>query len=127
MLKKKSCMYFVDLEKAFDRVQKKVLEWAMRKKGIAEVLVRSVMSLYEGAMTRDRLDSELSEEFEAKVGMHQGSVLSFFLFEVEVDVVTEFARDGVLNELLYVDLVMKSETIKGLSINFIELKGSVVQ
>ena len=39
----------VDLEKAFDRVPRKVLEWAMRKKGIPEVLVRSVMSLYEGA------------------------------------------------------------------------------
>ena len=25
---------FVDLEKAFDRVARKVLEWAMKKKGI---------------------------------------------------------------------------------------------
>ena len=37
----------VDLEKAFDRVPRKVFEWAMRKKGITEVLIRSVMSLYE--------------------------------------------------------------------------------
>ena len=34
-----------------------------------------VMSLYDGAKTRVRVDSELSEEFEAKVWMHQGSVL----------------------------------------------------
>ena len=47
--KGKSYMCFVDLEKAFDKVPRKVLEWAMRKKGIPEVLVRSVMSLYEGA------------------------------------------------------------------------------
>ena len=45
-------MCFVDLEKALDRVPRKVLEWAMSKKGILEVLVRSVMSLYEGAMMR---------------------------------------------------------------------------
>ena len=38
------------------------------------------MSLYEGTKTRVRVDSELSEEFEAKVGMHQGSVLPPFLF-----------------------------------------------
>ena len=72
-------MRFVFLEKAFDRVQRKVLEWALRKKGIQEVLVRSVMNLYEGAKTRVIVDSELSEEFEVTVGMHKGSVLSPFL------------------------------------------------
>ena len=39
-----------------------------------------------------REDSELSEEFEVTVGMHNKSVLSPFLFAVVVDVVTEFAR-----------------------------------
>ena len=75
---KKLCMCFVHIEKAFDRVPRKVLEWATRKKGIPEVLVRSVMSLYDGAKTRVRVDFVLSEEFEVKVGMHQGSVLSPF-------------------------------------------------
>ena len=56
------------------------------------------MSLYEGAKTRVTVDSELSVEFEAKVWMHQGSVLSPFLFAVLVDVVTEFAREDVLSE-----------------------------
>ena len=64
----------------------------MRKKEIPEVLIRSVMSMHDGAKTRVRVDSELSQEFEVKVGMHQGSVLSSFLFAVVVDIVTEFAR-----------------------------------
>ena len=64
----------------------------MRKKGIPEVFVRSVMSLYEGAKIRFKVDSELSEEFEVNLGMHLGSVLSSFLFVVVVYVVTEFAR-----------------------------------
>ena len=72
-----------------------MLEWALRKKGIPEVLVRSVMSLYEGVKTRFRLDSGLSEEFEVNVGMHHEFVLSPFLFAVLVDVVTELAREGV--------------------------------
>ena len=71
-------MCFVDLEKAFDRVLRKMLEWAMRKKGIPEVLIRSVISLYERAKTVVTVDSELSEVFEVKVWMHQGSVLSPF-------------------------------------------------
>ena len=48
-------------------------------------------------MTRVRVDSELSEEFEVDFGMHHGSVLSPFLFALVVDVVTEFAREGVLS------------------------------
>ena len=71
---------------------RKVLEWVMRKKGIPEVLDRSVMSLYEGAKTRVKVDSELSEELEVKVGMHQVSVLSSLLVAGVVDVVTEFDR-----------------------------------
>ena len=46
---KKLYRCFVDLEKTFDRALRKVLEWAMSKKGIPEVLVRLMMSLYEGA------------------------------------------------------------------------------
>ena len=46
----------------------------MRKKETPEVLVRSVMSLYEGGKKRVRMDSELSYEIEVKVGMHQGSM-----------------------------------------------------
>ena len=94
---KKLYMCCVDLDTAFDGVPRNVLEWEMRKKGIPEVWVRSEMSLYEGAKTRVRVDSELSEEFEVKVRMHRGSVLSPFLFAVVVDVVTELSSNHVLN------------------------------
>ena len=50
------------------------------------------MSLYEGAKTGTRVDSELSEEFVVNVGMHQGPGLSHFCFALVVDVVTELAR-----------------------------------
>ena len=114
-------MCFVDLEKAFDRVTAKVLEWAMRKKEIPQVLVISLINLYQGTNARVRVDSELSEEFEVNVGMHQGSVLSPFRFAVVVDVVTEFAFEGTLCELLYADdLVMMSETIEGLRDKFLD-------
>ena len=113
MLKEKVYMCIVDLEKAFDRVQKKVLEQVMRKKGVPEVMARSVMSLHEGANTRVREDYELSEEFEVNAWMLKGSVLSPFLFAVMVDVVTEFDREDLQSELLYADdLLLMSETIK---------------
>ena len=60
------------------------------------MLVRSMMILYKAAKTRVRVDSELSEDFEVKTGLHEGSVLSPFLFALVVDVGTEFAREGAL-------------------------------
>ena len=87
----------------------------MRKNGIPDVLVRSVMSLYEEAKTRVRADSELSEESKIKVGIHQASVLSPFLFAEVVDVVNELARESALSELLCDnDLVLMSKTMEGL-------------
>ena len=116
---KKLYMSLVDMEKAFDRVPRKVMEWAMRKKGLSEVIVRAVMSLYDGAKTRVRVGSAYSEEFEVKVGVHQGSVLSPLLFAIGVDVITENARRGVVNELLYADdLVVMSEDMEDLKERF---------
>ena len=63
-------MYFQDLEKAFGRVTRKVVEWAMRKKGTSEALVRVVMWLYKGAKTKVKVGTQLSEEFEVNVGVH---------------------------------------------------------
>ena len=57
---KKLYMCFVDLEKSFDRVLRKVVEWAMRKEGIPEALVRAVLSLYEGAKTKVKVGTRLS-------------------------------------------------------------------
>ena len=67
---------FVDLEKAFDRVPRMVVWWAMRKLGVDEWLVKIVWSMYTNARSRVRVDDSLSEEFSVKVGVHQGSVLS---------------------------------------------------
>jgi len=41
----------VDLEKAFDRVLREVIRWAMHKFGVEEWLVSPVMSMYTCAKT----------------------------------------------------------------------------
>ena len=65
----------------------------------------------------------MSKEFEVKAGMKKRSVLSPFLLTVVADVATEFAREGVLSELLYADdLVQMSETIEGFRNKFIKWK-----
>ena len=60
---------------------------------MAEVLVQAVMSLYEGSRTKVRVGSGTSDDFGVRVGVQQGSVLSPLIFTVQVDVVTEHARE----------------------------------
>ena len=76
---------FVDLEKASDRVPRKVIWWALRKLGVEEGIVRLVQGMYANARSRVRVGEGYSEEFEVKVGVHQGSVLSPLLFIIVLE------------------------------------------
>ena len=59
--------------------------------------------------------------------MHQGSMLSPFIFAVVVNVVTKFAGVGVLSELLYADdLVLMSDITDGLMSRLIKWKHAFV-
>ena len=68
---KKLYVCFVDLEKAFDSISKRVMQQAPRKKGLSEILVKAVMSLYKGSKMKVKVGSEFSEEFYVAVGVHQ--------------------------------------------------------
>ena len=70
--KKKKLYYaFVDLEKAFDRVPREVVRWDLRKLGVDEWVIRTVMALCTEDCTVFRTDAGVSESFEVKVGLHQ--------------------------------------------------------
>ena len=70
---RKLCMASVNLEKAFDRVPRKVLRWALRVVGVPEWLVKVVQAMYVGARSRTHVKSSFSEVFEVRVVVHQGS------------------------------------------------------
>ena len=121
---------FVDLEKAFDRVPRKVVEWALRKEGVNEYMVKAVMAMYLDAKTAVRVGNALTQEFEVKVGVHQGSVLSPLLFIIVMQALSKHTAVGLPWELLYADdLAVISESEDGLNErmrawkNCLEMKG----
>ena len=82
---KRLYMGFVDLEKAFYGVPRKVIWWALRKLGVKEWIVRLMQGMYANARSHARVGEGYSEEFEVKVGVHQGSVLSPLLFIIVLE------------------------------------------
>ena len=108
-------MAFIDQEKAFDRVPRDVIWWAMRKPGIDEWLVRLVQSMYKDVRSRVRVGDGYSEEFGVGVGVHQGSVLSPLLFIIVLEALSKEFRTGCLWELLYADdLMISAESMEEL-------------
>jgi hypothetical protein len=104
-------MAFVDLEKAFDRVPREVVWWALRLVGVEEWIVNVIQAMYEGATTAVKMNNGESDEFEVKVGVHQGSVLSPLLFITVLEALSREFREGVPWELFYADdLVLMAET-----------------
>ena len=117
---------FVDLEKAFDRVPRKVLWWAMRTLGIPESIVRVVQAMYNNARSKVRVGSECSEEFGVGVGVHQGSVLSPLLFIIVLEALSKAFRTGVPWELLFADdLVIVDTSLERLIERVLEWKSGL--
>ena len=104
-------MAFVDLEKAFDRVPREVVWWALRCLGVDEWIVSVIKAMYEDATTTVRVNGRESKAFSVRVGVHQGSVLSPLVFIIVLEALSREFREGLPMELLYTDdLVLVAET-----------------
>ena len=98
---KRKRMAFVDLAKAFDRVPREIVWWALEVVGVDEWIVKAIQAMYDGATTAVRLRDGESKEFGVKVGLHQGSVLSPLLFTIVLEALSKEFRCGLPWELLY--------------------------
>ena len=88
---------FIDLEKAFDRVPREGLWWALRR-------TRVVRGWHD-----------YSEPIDVKVGVHQGSALSPLLFIIVLEALSREFCSGCPWELVYADdLVIAADNTKEL-------------
>ena len=49
--KKKLCMVFIDLEKAYDRVPREVLKWALMRKEVPKAYINLIQDMYDSSST----------------------------------------------------------------------------
>ena len=94
---------FVGLDKAFDRVPREMVMATLRWMGVPEAEVRIVEGMYENTTATVMVGEGASEEFEVKIGLRQGIVLSPLLFIAVLDLIS---RKTVTIGLKYEDMIL---------------------
>jgi len=103
---------FVDLEKAYDRVPRELVWWALRKKLVPENLIALIRTLYKDPVSTVKTAVGNTDDFGVDVGVHQGSVLSPLLFIIVMNEITNGIKKGLPWEILFADdliLIAESE------------------
>ena len=77
---------FIDLEKAYDRVPLQEVCLCLREQGVPAKYVRLVKYTYEDARTHVMTSIGVAGKITVRVGLHQGSSLSPYLFDMILDV-----------------------------------------
>uniref|UniRef100_A0A8D9DMA0 Reverse transcriptase domain-containing protein n=1 Tax=Cacopsylla melanoneura TaxID=428564 RepID=A0A8D9DMA0_9HEMI len=81
----------------------------MRVKGVTEKYVRLVKEMYKDVKTEIRSSVGMTEGFEVRVGLHQGSVISPYLFDMVMDVMTDEIRGEAPWTMLFADDIVLCE------------------
>ena len=81
-------MFFIDLEKAYDKIPRNVMWWSLDKHKIPSKYVNLVKDMYNNVVTSVRTTMVTQINFPIKIGLHQGSALSPYLFALVIDEVT---------------------------------------
>lgn len=104
---------FIDLEKAFDRVQRELVWEVLRSRKLPEMYVGAIIDTYKDCTTQIKLYScDTSEKFLINVGLHQGSALSPLLFTTFIDTITADIQDPLPWTILYADDILLIQRTK---------------
>jgi len=64
-------MVFIDLKRAYDRVPRKVLKWALMRKEIPKIYINLIQDMCEGSGTSVKSMCGVTEDFNVGVSVHQ--------------------------------------------------------
>jgi hypothetical protein len=100
--KKDMHMVFIDLKKAYDKVHRNVMWWALQKHKVSTKYITLIKDMYDNIVISDRD----TNDFSINIGMHQGSALIPYLFTLVMDEVTRDIQCGISWCMLFADDVV---------------------
>jgi hypothetical protein len=86
--KKDLYMIFIDLKKTYDKVPRNIMWWTLQKHKILTKYITLIKYMYDNVVTSVRTSDRDTNDFSINIGLHQGSVLSPYLFALVIDEVT---------------------------------------
>ena len=86
--KKDLYMVFINLEKAYDKIPMNVMWWALYKHKVPTKYVGLIKDIYNNVVTNVRTSDGDMDDFPIRIGLHQGSFLSHYMFALVMDEVT---------------------------------------
>ena len=87
---------FIDLEKAYNTIDRHGMWQMLRVYGVGGKLLKAVQSFYVDRRACVRMGNDVSEWFPVNVGLRQGCVMSPWLFNVYMDGVVREVKVRVL-------------------------------
>ena len=97
-------MVFIDLEKAYDKIPRNVMWWALDKHKVPTKYVGLIKDMYNNVVTRVRTSDGDTDDFPIRIGLHQGSALSPYLFALVMDEVTRDIQVGMKTDRIWMDI-----------------------
>ena len=108
-------MVCVDLEKAYDRVDRELLWKVLRTYGVNGALMRAVKSLYENSKACVIVQGKESDWFKVGQGVRQGCTMSPWIFNIFMDNIVREAKQrfdgGVEMELGTIQLLLFADDL----------------
>jgi hypothetical protein len=109
--KKDLYMIFIDLEKAYDKVPRNVMWWALQKHKVLSKYIILIKDIYDNVVTSVRTSDGDTNDFPINIGPHQGSALSPYIFDLVMDEVRRDIQGGIPWCMLFAnDVVLVDES-----------------
>jgi Reverse transcriptase (RNA-dependent DNA polymerase) len=109
--KKDIHMIFIDIEKVYDKIPRNIMWWALKRKLVPTKYVTFINDIYTNVVTCVRTCDRESDIFSIKIGLHQGSLLSPYIFTLVMDEITNDIQGDIPWYMLFADDVIDESRI----------------